>query len=185
MEQSIIMPKKGQYVKSENYERKIKLPFIIYANSENVLVPGDKGEQNPEEPYKNKYQKHIACSFGYKWVYVDDKFSKSFKTYLDEDTVYNFINSMIKERKYCSDVMSKEDNEGFKNSTKCWIWDNDYIDNDVKVRHHCHITGKYRGSAHRDCNINFKLNHEINILFHNLKKSWFSPYYARTRKIQP
>ena len=50
MEQSIIMPKKGQYVKSENYERKIKLPFIIYANSENVLVPGDKGEQNPEEP---------------------------------------------------------------------------------------------------------------------------------------
>ena len=26
--------------------------------------------------------------------------------------------------------------------TKCWIYDNEYIDNDVKVRHHCHITGK-------------------------------------------
>ena len=27
--------------------------------------------------------------------------------------------------------MTKEDNEDFKNSTKCWICDNDYVDNDV------------------------------------------------------
>ena len=66
-------------------------------------------------------------------------------------------------------VISKEDNEDFKNSTKCWICDNDYVDNDVKVRDHCHITGKYRGSAHRDCNINVKLNHKIPVVFHNLK----------------
>ena len=68
---------------------------------------------------------------------------------------------MIEEGKYCSDVMKKhfnkelvmtrEDNKHFKNSTKCWIRDNDYIDNDVKVRHHCRITGKYGLSAHRDC----------------------------------
>ena len=86
---------------------------------------------------------------------------------------------MIKESKYCSDVMkkhfnkelvmTKKDNEDFENSTKCWICDNDYIDNDVKVRDHCHITGKYRGSAHRDCNINVKLNHKIPVVFHNLK----------------
>ena len=54
-------------------------------------------------------------------------------------------------------VMTEEDNEDFKNSTKSWIWDNDYIDTDVKVRNHCHITGKYRGSSHKDCNINLKL----------------------------
>ena len=66
-------------------------------------------------------------------------------------------------------VMTKEDNENFKNSTKCWICDSDYIDNDVKVRDHCHITGKYRGSAHRDCNINLKLNDKIPLVFHNLK----------------
>ena len=45
----------------------------------------------------------------------------------------------------------------------------DYIDNDVKVRDHCHITGKCRGSAHRNCNINLKLNHKIPVVFHNLK----------------
>ena len=33
-------------------------------------------------------------------------------------------------------VMTKENNENFKNSTKCWTCDNDYIDNDVKVRDH-------------------------------------------------
>ena len=64
--------------------------------------------------------------------------------------------------------MTKEDNEDFKNTTKCWICDNDYVDNDVKVRDYCHITGTYGGSAHRDCNINLKLN-IIPVVFHNLK----------------
>ena len=40
-------------------------------------------------------------------------------------------------------VMTKEDNEDFKNSSKCWIYENDYVDYDVKVRDHRHITGKY------------------------------------------
>ena len=49
-----------------------------------------------------RYQKHISvCSYGYKLVCVDDKFSKPLKTYLGEDAVYNFINSLIKESTYC------------------------------------------------------------------------------------
>ena len=49
------------------------------------------------------------------------------------------------------------------------ICDNDYIDTDVKVRDHCHITGKHGNSTHRDCNINLKLNRKIPIVFRNLK----------------
>ena len=149
------MPKKGEYVKFKNYERKIKSSFMVYADFESILVPEDNGKQNPKEPYTNKYQKHIACSYGYKLVCADDKFRKLFKTYLGKDAVYNFINNMIEERKYSREVMKKnlnkellmikEDNEDFKNSSKCWIFDNDFLDNDVTVRDHCHNTGKYGG----------------------------------------
>ena len=37
-------------------------------------------------------------------------------------------------------VTTKEDDEDFEN--KCWICDNDYVDGDVKVRNHCHVSGK-------------------------------------------
>ena len=123
------MPKKGEYIKLKNYERKIKSLFIIYADFKSILVPENNGKQNPEESYTNKNQKHIACSYGYKLVCVDDKFSKSFKTYLGKDAAYNFINSMIEESKYCSVIIKT-----LLNSTKCWICENDYVDNDNKVK---------------------------------------------------
>ena len=66
-------------------------------------------------------------------------------------------------------VMTKEDNENFKNSTKYWICNNDFTDNDVTVRDHYHITGKYRCSAHRECIIYLKLNHKIPVVLYNLK----------------
>ena len=86
---------------------------------------------------------------------------------------------MVEESKYCSVVMKKhfnmtkeddeEDDGDFENSAKCWICDNACVDCDVKVRDHCHVTGKYRDSAHRDYNINVKLNHKIPVVFHNLQ----------------
>ena len=78
-------------VKFKNFKRKIKSPFMIYA----------------KYSHTNKYQKHVACSYDYQLVCVDDKFSKRFKSYLAEDAVYYFIGSMMKESKYCSDVMKK------------------------------------------------------------------------------
>ena len=37
--QRIIMPQKSEYVKFKDFERKIKSPFIVYANFESILVP--------------------------------------------------------------------------------------------------------------------------------------------------
>ena len=65
--------------------------------------------------------------------------------------------------------MTKKDNGDFENSNKWWICHNDFIDGDVEVRDHCRITGKFRGSSQRDCNINVKLNHKIRVAFWNLK----------------
>ena len=52
-----------------------------------------------------KYQTHVACSFGYVLVCVDDKFSRPLKSYLHEHDVYNFVSGMIQESKHFSDVM--------------------------------------------------------------------------------
>ena len=76
--QMIQMPKEGEYIKFKKFERKVNSPFIIYADSESILVPEDNGKQ---KILSHKYQKNVACSYGYKLVCVDDKFSKSFKSY--------------------------------------------------------------------------------------------------------
>ena len=104
------MLKNGEYVKVKNYERQIKSSFIIYAGFESILVPENNGKQNPNGSYTNKYQKHVAWSHGYKLICVDDKVIKSFKLYLEKDAVFNFINSMTEESKYCNELMKKHFN---------------------------------------------------------------------------
>ena len=47
----------------------------------------------------------------------------------------------------------KEEEEQFKSSNTCWICEKLIDNGDEKVRDHCHITRKFRGAAHRDCNI--------------------------------
>ena len=88
-----------------NSKRKLKPWFTINADFESILVSEGNRKQNLEESYRNKYQRYIACSYGYKLKCVDDKFNKS---YLGKDVVYNFINSMIEINffywnEYCSE----------------------------------------------------------------------------------
>ena len=135
--QTIKMPKKVEYIKFINFERKVKSPFITYADFESTLVPENKGKKYLNESYTNKYQKHVTCSYAYELVCVDDKFSNVLKSYLGEDVVNSFISSMIEESKYYSGVikkhfdkelvMIKEDNEDFEDSINFWISDNDHI----------------------------------------------------------
>ena len=44
--QTIKMPNKGEYVKFKNFKRKIKSPFMIYADFKSILVLEDNGKQN-------------------------------------------------------------------------------------------------------------------------------------------
>ena len=84
---TIKMPRRIECVKFKNFDRKIKLSFMIYTDFESILVLEDNGKQNPNEPYTNRYQKHVACSYGYKLVCVHDKFSNLSKSYFGKDFV--------------------------------------------------------------------------------------------------
>ena len=63
--------------------------------------------------------------------------------------------------------MSAEEEERFQLSNSCWIRDKLFDVRNDKVKDH--ITGKYRGLAHWNCNINLKLTKKIPVIFHNLK----------------
>ena len=75
------MPKKSEFAKFKNYERKTKSPFMINVDFESILVSEDDRRKNPNESYTNNYQRHVACSYSYKLICVDDKFSERFKSY--------------------------------------------------------------------------------------------------------
>ena len=53
--ETIKIPKKDEYVKFKNVERKMKVPFMIHVDFESILVSEDNGKQNPNESYTNKY----------------------------------------------------------------------------------------------------------------------------------
>ena len=42
-------------------------------------------------------------------------------------------------------------------------------DNNMKVLDHDHYNGKYRGAAHKVCNLQYKLTKDIPVIFHNFK----------------
>ena len=39
------MPNKGEYVRSKNFERKMKPPFMVYTDFESILVLKDNRKQ--------------------------------------------------------------------------------------------------------------------------------------------
>ena len=56
----------------------------------------------------------------------------------------------------------------FQKNNNCCIFKK-FINNEEKVRDHCHLTGKFRGAAHESCNLNLKLTKKVPVIFHNLR----------------
>ena len=65
-------------------------------------------------------------------------------------------------------IMSEEE-EQLQSSNTCWICEKLIYNDDEKVRDHCHITRKYRGTGHWSCNINLQLTKKVPVIFHNLR----------------
>ena len=126
-----------------------------------------------------KCQDHVPCSFAYKVVCVDNKFSKKIVLYRGKNAVNKFIKSIFNEygyrrkimKKYFNKnlIMSAAENEKFEMTNICWICGKLIDCGDNKVRDHCHITGKYRGAAHWSCKVNLKITKKVPVTFHNLK----------------
>ena len=53
--------------------------------------------------------------------------------------------------------MIEEEEDLFQKSNSCWICKKRIDNDEEKMRDRCHVTGKFRSTAHRNCNVNFKL----------------------------
>ena len=183
--QAINMPKQGENIlKFNNFHKQLPVPFVIYADSEAITKKVQGCEQSEEmkneRSYTEAYQTHEDCGYGYKVVCCyDDKYSSDICIYRGENSVYKFMEKMLEEVKYCKAVIKKHFNKplvmtevGFKTMDGCHICGEQYTDKNVCVRDHCQITGKFRGSAHQECNLKLRIkpeNLKIPIIFHNLR----------------
>ena len=64
-----------------------------------------------------------------------------------------------------NEVVSEKDEQIFQSSNNCWICNKLFDVGDNKVRDYSHITGKYGGSVHWNCNINLRLDKRVEVLF--------------------
>ena len=181
--QAINMPEKGDKVYFKNHHKQLPVPFVIYADFEALTEKIQGCQPNNEKSYTEAYQKHTDCGYGYKVVCCyDDKYSKPVQIHRGENVIHKFMENMLEEVNWCKSKMkkhfnkplkmTKEDEKDFQKAIKCHICDQQYTDKDIRVRDHCHITGRFRGSAHQDCNLKLRIkpdNIKIPVIFHNLR----------------
>ncbi|XP_065639501.1 uncharacterized protein LOC136072267 [Hydra vulgaris] len=184
----IEMPEPNTMLEFTNYNRSMKVAFVIYADFESFVKPIDTCTPNPDESYTKQYQKHTPSSFCYYIKCFDKSIEKTIKKTIghnilstftadseDDNVAQIFVyhleadikkiyNKYLKFRKDI--IFTSKDKEEFNNAKICHICEEDLEED--KVKDHCHITGKYRGAAHNECNLNYKIPNFIPVFFHNL-----------------
>ena len=90
-------------IRFKNLYKQILVPFKIYSNFEYIL----SSVESYEVSCPKKYQGHIPCSFAYKLVCVEDKFSKPIVLYRGESAAYKFIEAILEEYEYCKKSTKK------------------------------------------------------------------------------
>ena len=152
-------------------EKMLKVPFVIYADFECVLVEVENGQGG----IKNE---HIPCGYSYLVVSsIEGDEDYEIETYSGANVMESFFENLIDvtdklikrldQKKTI--VMTDEDLKHFQNTNICHICEKFILTKNDKVKDHCHLTGKYRGPAHNRCNINYRLRKFIPVFFHNLE----------------
>ena len=159
-------------VKFKSIAKQQRVPFCIYADFECCTVKQEG----------DKYQHHEPNSFAYKVVSEYEQCDPVL--YRGDNVVETFFDHMNKERhrivkrleKTEPIVMTPEDEKDFDEATDCYIC-HELMGAD-RVRDHDHVSGKYRGAAHSECNLQFRLRKDqqgqkdsfyIPVFFHNLR----------------
>lgn len=173
-----IMPPSGSRVEFKNFNNKFQHPYVIYIDFECLLVPY---EETPGKSKIVKTKKHVPYGFTtYLVSRVNDEYftpttyRASCETELENvpmKLVENLVQLMnIIKGKYENSkplYLTVEEQIRYGKTNTCHICET-VIETEKKVRDHCHLTGKYLGPAHNECNLNRKLPTKIPVFCHNL-----------------
>ena len=175
----INMPPPETYLKFKNFLYSERAPFVIYADFECYNKPIHTNTPDPNKSYTKKLTKHEPASFVYYIKSFNENVYKSqLRTYIkeeeeDPDVIDVFINWLEEDIKIISElgnekmIITKEEEEEFKQASDCWICKKK-LNLEDRVRDHCHFTGRYRGAAHNRCNLKYCKPNNISVFFHNL-----------------
>ena len=161
----IEMPKEGSFVEFHNGQNQFKVPFAMYADFEAILKPVKVIETDPEGSYTKEINQHVPSSFCVNSVCAYGKFGNPLKLYRGEDCVEVFYDCVENEAKRLYHMfpekpmkrLTHEEWREFNRARKCHICFKEFEGDNPKVRDHCHYTESYRGPAHRNCNLRYKI----------------------------
>ncbi|XP_067215255.1 uncharacterized protein [Linepithema humile] len=170
---AVVLPSEDKkWLTFSNYNRKERLPFVVYANLECTLEKKDG-----QDGTTYAYQHHKAFSVGYYVSCTYDNSLSSFKSYRGEDCVAWFVNELHDLARRVKTILTtvvpmadltREESAEFRSTATCHVCEKPFTPDDTRLRDHCHLTERYRGAAHSSCNLNYKDSHVIPMIFHNL-----------------
>ena len=179
----VVMPEKGSYV-----YKKVRHPFVIYADFESLIESMDECQPDPKKSCSNKIQKHRPMSFCYYIKCFDDTVFKPklvcYTAKSDEEDVSKVFADAVSDevkdiyhrfKKEVPVIYREKEKRIFEKSKLCWLCEREFSPADLekcglggKVRDHCHCTGRFRGAAHNKCNLDCRITTFIPVVFHNL-----------------
>ena len=180
------MPTKNPIVKYADGQYQFKVPFVIYADFESILVPVSGAPNNgprrtgapphPEMSSTRGINVHQPSGWCMQSTFSYSNKLNKLQQYRGRDCVSKFCETIMDEAKWLyesapkkpMDKLTKEQNVEFVTAKECHICFKKFSSKDRKVRDHCHYTGKYRGAAHSSCNLRYRIPDYIPVVFHNL-----------------
>lgn len=160
---ALTLPKETELV-FKNHRYKERVPVVCYGDFECMLQDiNDKGEKE-HVPIAAGLYVHCEDYVGIESEYISWSGSNCVKMFLQQLLVVS--QEMVREFARNEPMINVPPD--INDARDCWICGQPFMFGEQPVLDHSHWTGKFRGAAHADCNLNYSEPRVIPVFLHNL-----------------
>lgn len=177
----IFMPEKGSpdsVLQFNSHKAMMRKSFIIAADFECLTLPIEKNTPTTKSSFL--YQKHDPVCVGFTTVCSFESKYNKYTAYHGKNPEKWFVSELKLECERIYQILISEDKPMTPLSPeqqtqhdmtdKCPICDCFFTDNNCKVLHHNHYTGKFESTCCNNCNLKIKKDFSIPIFLHNMSR---------------